>query len=209
MITSSELNLIGKALADVNEILANPKNTAQNPFFKSKYAPLNDILTDIRPLFAQHGLTILQNTLSLNDMVGIQTMILHVSGQYIQSDILFLKADKDTAQGQGSSITYGRRYQLSGMLNIASEDDDDGNHASSKQATKATPPVLKNAAGEIEVQKGNQKKAMDKLVQCKTEQHIQQFLDLRAKSTWTPEELKEQDEKIKLIRSTWAKEAQA
>ena len=41
-----------------------------------------------------------------------------------------MKPDKNTAQGIGSAITYGRRYQLTALLGISSEDDDDGNIAS-------------------------------------------------------------------------------
>ncbi|MDP4159786.1 MAG: ERF family protein, partial [Bacillota bacterium] len=36
----------------------------------------------------------------------------------------------------GSSITYGRRYALSAILGIASEEDDDGNHASGNNESK-------------------------------------------------------------------------
>jgi hypothetical protein len=63
---------------------------------------------------------------------------MHKSGEYIQSDELVLPAYQTkgggvkefNAQGAGSAITYGRRYSLSAILGLASEDDDDGNHAS-------------------------------------------------------------------------------
>jgi hypothetical protein len=63
---------------------------------------------------------------------------MHESGEYIQSDELTLPAYQTkgggvkefNAQGAGSAITYGRRYSLSAILGLASEDDDDGNHAS-------------------------------------------------------------------------------
>jgi hypothetical protein len=54
-------------------------------------------------------------------------MLLHSSGEWIMQEGIVLKMDKQTAQGAGSAITYGRRYMLSAMLGIASEDDDDGN----------------------------------------------------------------------------------
>lgn len=41
-----------------------------------------------------------------------------------------MKPDKNTAQAIGSAITYGGRYQLTALLGISSEDDDDGNIAS-------------------------------------------------------------------------------
>ena len=202
MITSEQTNEVGKALAEANLAIINPKNTAQNPFFKSQYAPLNEILSEVRPILAQHGLSVIQNTLSIdNNNIGIQTMILHESGQYVMSDVMCIKMDKDTAQGQGSGITYGRRYQLSAMLSISSEDDDDGNTASK---SKATPPALKG-----EKEKGNHIYAMKKLEQCKSEVHIAEFIKLRQQKAWTDAEINEQNERIKLIRLTWVKQQEA
>ena len=48
-------------------------------------------------------------------------------GEFIESDVLVLKADKITAQGAGGAITYARRYQLTAMLGLAGEEDTDGN----------------------------------------------------------------------------------
>ncbi len=198
---------LSKALKDLNKELDNPKNSAINPFFKSKYAPLNDILSYIRPLMAEHGLSIVQNTLTQNEAIGIQTMIIHESGQFIQSDIMFIKTDKDTAQGQGSAITYGRRYQLSAMLSIASEDDDDGNSASkqpeNKPESKHTPAALKNPKGEIELQKGDHVKIMQELDKVKNEKQLKFYYDKRAKFTWTTEEITEQDKFVEQLKAQW------
>lgn len=57
-------------------------------------------------------------------------MLMHESGEWMEFDPLFLPMDKMTAQGAGSVITYARRYALSCVFGIASESDDDGNHAS-------------------------------------------------------------------------------
>jgi len=150
---SESINNLSVALTEVNKELKNPLNTAVNPFFKSNYAPLSEILTGIRPLLAKHGLSIIQNTTSENDKIGIQTIILHQSGQYLESDMMYIKADKDTAQGQGSAITYGRRYQLSAILSISSEDDDDGNNASNPQKQKSTMPMPKTQQNPVEAVK--------------------------------------------------------
>jgi hypothetical protein len=219
MNTSIEINEINKALISLNKRLTNPKNSAVNPFFKSKYAPLNDILSDLRPLMAEHGLAIIQNTLSAENNIGIQTMIIHESGQFIESNIMCVKSDKDTAQGQGSAITYGRRYQLSAMLSIASEDDDDGNNASHKQhqvtlppekpKVDVTPPALKNDAGEIVMEAGKHLEAMKFLNSVSSEPMLKAFIGNRAKRTWTPEELKEQDNAISALRKQWKSEEDA
>lgn len=127
---SESIKNIAKALAAFQAEVKNPANTADNPFFKSKYAPLSDILSIARPILSKHGLSILQSPSGDGQNVTVTTLITHESGEWIESEPLTLKADKATAQGAGSAITYARRYALSAMLGISSEDDDDGNFAS-------------------------------------------------------------------------------
>lgn len=141
MRTSDSIKSIAKAISAFQAEVKNPANTEENPFFKSKYAPLNDILNLVRPLLSKHGLSIIQSPAGDGQNIAITTLITHESGEWIESDPLTLKADKATAQGAGSAITYARRYALSAMLGISSEDDDDGNNASAedqKPRTKQT-----------------------------------------------------------------------
>lgn len=147
MRTSESIKNIAKALAQFQAEVKNPSNTEMNPFFKSKYAPLNDILNLARPLLSKNGLSVLQSPSGDGQNVTVTTLITHESGEWIESDPLTLKADKATAQGAGSAITYARRYALSAMLGISSEDDDDGNLASgNKSGNNATPIPEKKAA---------------------------------------------------------------
>lgn len=61
-----------------------------------------------------------------------------------------------------------------------------------KPEAKHTPDVLK----EIELQPGDQAAALHKISQCKIEEHITKFLQLRDQRTWTDKELKEQNAAI-------------
>lgn len=127
------------ALSKFQEEVHNPANTATNPQFRSKYAPLDVVINTVKPILAKNGLSFIQSTGAQGESIEITTMLLHESGEYIISDPLVLPAyqlkkggEKDfNAQGAGSAITYGRRYSLSAMLGLSSEDDDDGNVASS------------------------------------------------------------------------------
>ncbi len=140
-----EIKNIAAALLEVQRKIKNPSNTATNPFFKSKYAPLPDILNCVRPLLTENGILLIQNTGS-NEAgdVYIQTKLIHTSGEVIKTDKLLLKPDKNTAQGIGSAITYGRRYQLTALLGISSEDDDDGNIASKANKKSKTRPKVES-----------------------------------------------------------------
>lgn len=154
METSESIKNISKALLQFQKEVKNPANTAYNPFHKSKYAPLNEILNDVRPLLGKNGLSVIQSPGGDGNNVEVTTFLLHESGEWIKSDPLVLRADKATAQGAGSAITYARRYALTAMLGISSEDDDDGNVASGKrlqdeqQPAPAKPETQKPATNE-------------------------------------------------------------
>ena len=126
---SESIKELSAALSKFQGEITNPLNTATNPFFKSKYAPLNDILTLVRPILSKNGLSIVQAPSGDGEHIIVTTTLLHSSGEWIEFADLILKADKPTAQGAGSAITYGRRYAISSILGISSEDDDDGNNA--------------------------------------------------------------------------------
>ena len=123
---------ISQALLKVQKEIEDPKQTAENPFFKSKYTPLVDILKLARPIYNKHGITILQDIQG----VSVSTIFLHESGEWIQQDGCTLIPDKETPQAGGSAITYARRYSISAWLGIASDEDDDGNAGSKNKSDK-------------------------------------------------------------------------
>ena len=125
-----------KALANFHKNIIQPKKDANNPFFKSKYVPLENVTDVIDKVAPEYGLAYAQEALTDADkgMVGVTTLLTHESGEWIEFEPLFLKADKQTAQGYGSAITYARRYALSSAFGIASETDDDGNETTTQTA---------------------------------------------------------------------------
>ena len=129
---------IFKALSDFKKDFKQPLKDADNPFFKSKYVPLENVVQSIDNEAPKHGLGYFQSTVTgEGGTAGVITVITHSTGEYIEFDPLYLKADKPTAQGMGSAITYARRYSLSSAFGIASDVDDDGNEASGKSNNKS------------------------------------------------------------------------
>ena len=98
-----------------------------NPHFKSTYADLVAIREAVVPVFARHGLAIMQGTNIDRDLgFHLETRVLHVSGQ----SIVFrfpLPPDPSQVQKIGSVITYARRYSYAAIAAIVAEDDLDGN----------------------------------------------------------------------------------
>lgn len=124
---SESIKNLAIALAKFQAEVKNPPNTANNPFFKSKYAPLSEVLNTVRPILSKHGLSVVQAPSTEENNIVITTILIHESGEFIEPEPLKLKMDKVTAQGAGSAITYASRYALSAILGISSEDDDDAN----------------------------------------------------------------------------------
>ncbi len=123
---SESIKELAIALNHFQDEMESVKRDATNPFFKSKYAPLESIITSIKPLLAKHGLSFSQLPSGENEL---STIIMHVSGEWIESTVKMSPKD-NTPQGQGSAITYMRRYALGAAFGIATEEDDDGNIAS-------------------------------------------------------------------------------
>jgi len=102
---------------------------SSNPFFKSKYADFASVWETCRTPLTKHGLAISQLPIQANGMFGVRTILMHVSGEWISEELL-LPVTKQDPQAAGSAITYARRYSLSGIVCLATDDDDDGNKGS-------------------------------------------------------------------------------
>lgn len=109
-----------------------------NPHFKSSYTTLDNMIDGTKPILQKHGLTVMQFPGGDGERVTIRTMILHTSGEWIESEPLVLRPTKNDPQGIGSAITYGRRYSYAAALSLSLGDDDDGHAAS-------TPPQNTNS----------------------------------------------------------------
>lgn len=135
---SESIKNLAKALAKFQGEVRDPAKNEKNPFFKSKYVPLDALIEAVRPTLSANGLSIIQMPSGDGKTISLKTIILHESGEWIESDLFSLVIAKADAQGAGSGVTYARRYQLGAVLNIGWTDDDDGNSISGHEV-KSTP----------------------------------------------------------------------
>lgn len=101
-----------------------------NPFLKNKYADLGAVIKTAQPILAKNGLAVSQLCTTEGDQVGVETMLMHKSGEWISSSMsisLGEERGKSTAQVAGSIVTYIRRYALAAMLGMYADEDGDGN----------------------------------------------------------------------------------
>jgi hypothetical protein len=96
--------------------------TATNPYFKSKYADLPDILAAIRLPLVNNGLSFVQFP---KGKYGLETMLMHTSGEWL-SESYEMVPSKNDPQGAGAVITYQRRYALGAILGLNIDIDTDG-----------------------------------------------------------------------------------
>jgi len=135
ILRSSSLAELAQALAKAQAELKNPPKDRVNPHYKSKYADLATIRDTVLPVLNKYGLSVVQLPCELpgNEQVptrvGLWTLLLHESGEYLGSCIP-LRPVKDDPQGMGSALTYARRYALQAIAGVAGEEDDDGESAS-------------------------------------------------------------------------------
>lgn len=112
------------------------KKDANNPFFKSKYASLTNILDAVSIPLAECGLAVTQFPTGHD---GLTTLLIHAeSGEFISSTYEMVGL-KNTPQERGSLISYQRRYAITSVLNLNISDEDDDANASTYGA-KATKP---------------------------------------------------------------------
>lgn len=100
-----------------------------NPFFKSKFAGLNQVLDMIKPVLALNNFILYQIPVYREGKNILKTVVRHISGEVLESEIELVAKDSTDPQKLGSAITYMRRYSLVAMFNLQAEDDD-GNSAS-------------------------------------------------------------------------------
>ena len=85
---SETIGSIAKALANFQAEIKNPKQTATNPYFRSKYAPLAEILDGCRPVLAKHGISVIQSNGGNGENITVTTLLLHSSGVLLWLGVL-------------------------------------------------------------------------------------------------------------------------
>lgn len=115
---------IYKKLDSVKSKIGKLTKDTSNPFFKSKYADINQLIEMTDPLFKENGMICLQPIVDNQ----LTTQIIDIeTGEKVESSLPIPQLNDP--QKVGSCVTYYRRYTLKSLLNLQ-EEDDDANKAS-------------------------------------------------------------------------------
>jgi hypothetical protein len=139
---SEQLNDLAAALSKAQAQITGARKDSANPFFKSKYADLASVWDACRKPLTDNGLAVIQAPSTLG-AVGVTTMLLHSSGQWIAAHLSADPKDRGP-QAIGSVITYLKRYALSGFAGVPQVDDD----AEAGEARHTPPPVPREPGDE-------------------------------------------------------------
>lgn len=140
---SESIQLLATALSKAQAEMPAIKFDSKNPFLKNDYASLGAIIAGARPVIAKHGLSVSQLTFGEDGVAGVETVLMHTSGEWISSSISMPVGEekgKSSAQVAGSIVTYLRRYSLASILGIYSDDDGDGNKPEPTRKPARTKP---------------------------------------------------------------------
>lgn len=142
MKSSESIIQLAAALAKAQAAFAVP-NKSKVATVKSKdgytvlytytYADLADVIEAVRPGLSANGLSILSMLNHESTRAMLETILMHESGEWVS--MLYPVDLTGRPQDVGGQLTYARRYSISCMLGVASEDDDDANAAQGNNAT--------------------------------------------------------------------------
>jgi hypothetical protein len=136
---SDDLKILAGALGEFHKDVPQVLKDSEGQF-KNSYASLGAIVHAVGPKLAEQGLSVVQVPSGTSEDPTLVTILLHVSGQFIESEAP-LMLEKSNAQGQGSAITYMRRYAYCAALGVVADEDDDGAAASTKSRKSEQTPA--------------------------------------------------------------------
>lgn len=138
---SEKIDSLLAALSKAMAMIEDPKRTAVNPYYNSKYATLQDVYESIRQPLQESGLVVMQVTKCEGDDVKLITTLYHIeTGEFISAEYPIQPSDPKNPQSLGSALTYARRYSLCTILGLAPEDDD-ANSAIPQKPTQQKPKL--------------------------------------------------------------------
>lgn len=116
--------------------------------FGYKYTTLPNMAVVVTPLLKKHGLILHQFNTASDTHIGVVSTVVHIeSGEELVSELkmpLIELPKQNKYQVAGSAITYMRRYDMSTLLGLHSEKDDDmgGGKTVKRVAKRTTTPKV-------------------------------------------------------------------
>ena len=141
---SEQINELAAALAKAQSVMPKAKMSGINSRFADKatgktgaYATLDDIRDAVKDTLTANGISYTQHPYSINGEVGVETMLIHSSGQWMRSRFGVPSAKHDS-QAYGSILTYVRKFALAAAAGVSTQEDTDADEVS----PEPPPPTI-------------------------------------------------------------------
>lgn len=144
---SESIKSLAGALSQAQAEMPAVKFNATNPFLKNKYADLGALIETSKKVLATHGLSVSQLVEAQDNKIGVTTILMHNSGEWLESTCWLELGDergKSNAQVAGSIVTYLRRYSLASILGMYADEDGDGNKPDNQKQQPKKHPAKSN-----------------------------------------------------------------
>lgn len=139
---------IATALARAQANMKTADKSSVNPHFKSKYADLAEVWDACREALTTEGLSVVQLVQRSPEGPYLRTILLHSSGESIESETPLFLPQVASMQNLGSAVTYAKRISLMAIAGISvGEADDDGEE--NRRSIESAETDKKKAAGEF------------------------------------------------------------
>lgn len=171
---SPEITELAKALINVQRVIQPATKDSTNPFTKSTYASLKSVMDTCRQALLDNGIWLCQYPVPVETpgSIGLMTKLTHAESGQWQSSLSVVPLPKADPQGMGSAITYSRRYALTAMLGMVTEDDDGESAKIASQSRSSGKTPVANA------RKNDEKAAMPKQQPAPHTHPVSQFPEL-------------------------------
>lgn len=143
--TTKELK---QKIAEIKNEIGKMEKKKENPYFKSKYFDINQLLENLKPFEEKHKISITQPLTHAGDQPAIALVIDDLESDEQIREVMIMPNLQDP-QKMGSAVTYYRRYALVSYFELQAEDND-ANHASGKAPIKASEEDIISALERIE-----------------------------------------------------------
>ena len=125
--SSENITNLAKAMVEVQKQLRPALKDSFNGFTQSRYATLNSVMEACSEALIDAGIWVTQYPVPVEGdgkLLGLVTKLVHAESGEWQESLLVMPLSKNDPQGYGSALTYARRYGLSSMVGLVTEDDD-------------------------------------------------------------------------------------
>lgn len=148
---SEKIVNLAKAMLEVQKVIRPACKDKMNSFTQSRYATLRSVVGACSEALINAGIWVTQYPVPVKgdgSQLGLVTKLVHVESGEWQESLICMPLVKADPQAYGSALTYARRYGLSSMVGLVTEDDD------ANTACKGVPhDSLNNGYSDLETPK--------------------------------------------------------